>query len=126
MALMPMVIKFGSSDWGTLYEQFCDVFQLTGDIAEKLIEGQWQRLVTLMIFWSHISFTPNDCQVPILCGNHFILSLFCTGSGEGFLFLCEIENVYQLIAHYRANGLTKMNYSKMGPEMQMMPATSLN
>ena len=39
MALMPMVIKFGSSDQGTLYKQFCNVFQLTSDIVEKLIEG---------------------------------------------------------------------------------------
>ena len=63
VALMPMVIKFRSSDKATLCEQFCDVFQLTGDIAEKLIKGWWQRLVTLKRFWSHISFMPNDCQV---------------------------------------------------------------
>ena len=36
--------------------------------------------------------------------SYFIPSLFCTCSGEGSSFLCEIENVYQPIAHYRANG----------------------
>ena len=50
MALMPMVIKLGITDEGTLYELFCGVFSLRGDIAEKLIEGQWWRLVTLMRF----------------------------------------------------------------------------
>ena len=35
VALMDMVIKFGTIDQGTLYEQFCSVFQLTGDIVES-------------------------------------------------------------------------------------------
>ena len=50
MALMPMVIKLGITDEGTLYELFFGVFSLRGDIMEKLIEGQWWRLVTLMRF----------------------------------------------------------------------------
>ena len=36
---MPMVIKFDPCDKGTLCGQFCCVFQLTGDIVEKLIKG---------------------------------------------------------------------------------------
>ena len=39
MVLMPMVIKLGITDEGTLYELFCGVFCLRGDITEKLIEG---------------------------------------------------------------------------------------
>ena len=36
-ALMPVVIKLGITDEGTLYELFCGVFSLRGDISEKLI-----------------------------------------------------------------------------------------
>ena len=50
MALMSMVIKLGITGEGTLYELFCGAFSLRGDITEKLIKGQWQRLVTLMRF----------------------------------------------------------------------------
>ena len=50
MALMPMVIKSGITDEGTLCELFCGVFSLRGDIMEKLIEGRWRRLLTLMRF----------------------------------------------------------------------------
>ena len=50
MALMPVVIKSGITDKGTLYELFFGVFSLRGDIMEKLIEGRWWRLVTLMRF----------------------------------------------------------------------------
>ena len=57
---MPMEIILGITDEGTLYELFFVVFSLRDDIMEKLIKGQWQRLVTLMRFWSHISFMPND------------------------------------------------------------------
>ena len=32
VALMPMVMKFGPTHWGTLYEQFCD------------IESCWQKV----------------------------------------------------------------------------------
>ena len=36
---MPIVMKFGTTDQGMLYKQFCCVFQLTGGIEGKLIEG---------------------------------------------------------------------------------------
>ena len=50
VALMPVVIKSGITDEGTLYELFFGVFSLRGDIMEKLIKGQWWRLMTLMRF----------------------------------------------------------------------------
>ena len=50
MALMPMAIKCGPSDQGTLCEQFSCCLRLRGNVAEKLIEGWWQTLVTLERF----------------------------------------------------------------------------
>ena len=50
MALMPVVIKFGPSDYGTLCEQFSCCFRLRGNVVENLIRGWWWTLVTLERF----------------------------------------------------------------------------
>ena len=39
MALMPVVMKFGPSDQGTLCEQFCDMQQIQVILAKQLVEG---------------------------------------------------------------------------------------
>ena len=39
VAMMPNEMKFGTTDQGRLYDQFCCVFRLTGGIEQKLIEG---------------------------------------------------------------------------------------
>ena len=56
-----------------------------------------------VILVSHLMIAQLD-GTHFVWQSYFILSLFCTCSGEVSSFLCEIENVYQLIAHYRANG----------------------
>ena len=63
MALMPMLIKFGQTDQGTLHEQFCPMQQLYIKFHKKLVEGQLWTAVTHVTIWGHMKVLPSMCQV---------------------------------------------------------------
>ena len=87
--LMPMVMKFSLTHYGTLYEQFCDIESQW----EKLVEGQlWAEVIQVMI-WSHVKvlpICPESNEIIFFWVSYFILLLFCAQIDEGSLFLGTI------------------------------------
>ena len=66
---MPVVMKFGQTDLGTLYKQFCDVQQLMGDIGKKLVKGQLWAEVTI---FGQMKVLPSMFRV---ISDHFCLTI---------------------------------------------------
>ena len=60
---MPVVMKFGPSDWGTLCEQICDMQQIQVILAKKLVEGELWAEVTHVTIWGHMRVLPSMSQV---------------------------------------------------------------
>ena len=72
---MPMVMKFGPTHWGTLYEQFCDIESQWGKVSQRSIVGRGH---TGHDPGSHEGFTqyvPSDMR-PFLFGYHISFCYF--------------------------------------------------